>query len=392
MAVAEQRYRRRASDRDHGWRQVRATLRIVLVVVAVAGVLWLIVQLKTIILLVVLSILFAYLIAPLVNLAGRPFVVRGRQRRLSKGLSVGVVYVMLLGLLTIAVAWLVPRLTQQASQMASQAPAYLQAVQGSGDSLSARLDRLGLSPDSRKAVEDALSTLGRSAEEAVRRSLLGFVGLLGYLPWLVLIPILAFFLVKDAESFREAAICLLPEGRVRANGVQLFGRINAALAAYIRAQLLACVIIGAAVTIGFAVLGVPYGLVLGALAGLAEFVPLVGPFVIALAAVALAAIHSPVLAIWVLVFLAVVRILEDYVVYPRLVGRVVDMHPLAVVVAVLAGAELGGVAGIFLSVPVVAILSAAYRQYLAYSRGRTATNASAGGTMIAGPAGSSPNP
>jgi predicted PurR-regulated permease PerM len=114
-------------------------------------------------------------------------------------------------------------------------------------------------------------------------------------------------------------------------------------------------------------LRVPYGVVLGAVAGLAEFIPLVGPVLVALAAATLAALHAPVLAFWVLVFLGVVRLLEDYVIYPRLVGTVIHMHPLAVILAVLAGAELGGVAGIFLSVPVVAVLSAAYEQYQVYA-------------------------
>jgi predicted PurR-regulated permease PerM len=390
MSILDDRSRPGPTERDPGWRQILAALRVVLVVLVVACLLWLVVQLRTIILLLVLSIFFAYLIAPLVDFVNRPFTLKQRQRRLSTGLAIGVVYLLLIGVLTIALAWLVPRLSQQATQMASQAPSYLQAIQARSDGLTGSLDRIGLPPDSRQTVQNAFAGIGRSIEESVRGFLVGLVGILAYLPWLVLIPILAFFLLKDAQSFREMAICLLPEGRVRVNGIQLFDRINEALAAYIRAQLLACVIIGAAVTVGFALLRVPYALVLGALAGLAEFVPLVGPFVIAVAAAILAALHTPVLALWVLLFLGVLRIVEDYVVYPRLVGTVVDIHPLAVVLAVLAGAELAGVAGVFLSVPVVAILSAAYRQYLAYARGRTAS--AGGATTMAPPVSSPPNP
>jgi predicted PurR-regulated permease PerM len=210
-------------------------------------------------------------------------------------------------------------------------------------------------------------------------------------PSLILVPILAFFFLKDADGFRPSAVLALPR-RVRRRRYDLFMEINSTLAAYIRAQLLACVLVGTICGIGFSVLGVPYAVLLGVLAGVLEFVPLVGPLLAAVVAAVLAALHAPLLALWVCGFLAILRIVEDYVVYPRLVGSVVDMHPLAVVVAVLAGAELGGVPGIFLSVPVVAILSAAYRQYLAYSRGRTATETAGGATMIAGPGGSSPKP
>lgn len=361
-----------ASGAEPGWNQARSALRIVGVILGVALVLWLVFELRTVILLLVFSVFFAYLIAPLVDLVGHPFTLRGRPRRLSAGLSIGVVYLLLAALLAVGGGWVVPLLSQQTSQMAAQAPQYVQAIQQRSEMLTSGLNRMGLAAANRQAMQEGLAAVGRSLEDGVRRFVLGVVGLLAYLPWLVLIPILAFFLLKDAEEFREAAICLLPPGRVRANGIELFARINVALAAYIRAQLLACLIIGAVVTLGFAALHVPYGVVLGALAGLAEFIPLVGPVLVALAAGVLTALHSPILALWVLLFLGVVRILEDYVIYPRLVGTVVDLHPLAVILAVLAGAELGGVAGVFLCVPVVAILSAAYRQYQAYARAGTA--------------------
>jgi predicted PurR-regulated permease PerM len=370
------------SEADRSWRQVRAALRILAVIVGVALLLWLIVQLRTVILLLVFSVLFAYLVAPLVEVVQRPRTLRGRRRRLSTGPAIGVVYLLLGGLLVLALGWLVPLLTQQASQMAAQAPEYLQVLQQRGAALTEDLNRIGLAPANRQALENALAAVGRGVEDGVRRFLLGIVGLLAFVPWLILIPILAFFLLKDAALFREIAIDLMPAGRVRLYAIELVERINLALAAYVRAQLLACLIVGVAVTIGFAVLRVPYGLVLGAVAGLAEFVPLVGPVVVALAAGILTALHSPFLALWVLAFLGVVRILEDYVVYPRLVGTVVDLHPLAVILAVLAGAELGGVAGVFLSVPVVAILSAAYRQYLAYMRRATRLSAPSPGPTI----------
>lgn len=379
--TTEQRFGRRSTDRGPallpaqgfaqlgGWAQAVAALRVVLVVVAVACALWLVARLDTLILLLVLSIFFAYLIAPLVEFVKRPFALRGRPRRLSTGMAIGAVYLVFVGLCAVALAWVVPLLSAQAAEMASQAPAYVAAMQERSHGLMARLDTLRLPPEARQGLQNGLTGLGGGLQEGARRVLMSFVGAVGYLPWLILIPILGFFLLKDAEGFRGTAICLLPEGRLRANGAELFNRVNAALAAYIRAQLLACLIIWAAVTVGFAVLRVPYALVLGALAGLAEFVPVVGPVVVALVAVALAALHTPVLALWVLVFLGVVRILEDYVIYPRLVGTVIDLHPLAIIVAVLAGAELAGVPGVFLSVPVVAILSAAYRQYLAHARG-----------------------
>ena len=103
------------------------------------------------------------------------------------------------------------------------------------------------------------------------------LGLIIFLPWLVLIPILSFFFLKDADAFRRSVLSMLPRGRLRWRGDEFFQDINSTLAAYIRAQLTACLLVGAICSIGFAVLGLPSPLVLGLMAGVLEFVPLVGP-------------------------------------------------------------------------------------------------------------------
>ena len=117
--------------------------------------------------------------------------------------------------------------------------------------------------------------------------------------------------------------------------------------------------------LGFTLLGLPSPLVLGVIAGICEFVPLVGPLLVAVLAAVVAVLHGGTfLAFMVLVFLAVLRIVQDYVVYPRLIGQGIHLHPLAVIIAILSGAELAGMAGIFLAIPVVAILTVSYRHWL----------------------------
>jgi predicted PurR-regulated permease PerM len=90
----------------------------------------------------------------------------------------------------------------------------------------------------------------------------------------------------------------------------------------------------------------------------------VGPFLAAVIATVVAGVHAPLLALRVAGVLAALRVLHDYVVYPRLVGRGLHLHPFVVVIAVLAGIELGGVVGLFMAVPVAAIISDVYRHWL----------------------------
>jgi predicted PurR-regulated permease PerM len=215
------------------------------------------------------------------------------------------------------------------------------------------------------AINGAIPSMIEKVSQTVSAVLTSVAGWVIYIPWLVLIPILSFFFLKDAEAFRRSALQMLPKGRWRWRGDEFFQDINSTLAAYIRAQLTACVFIGVICALGFTLFGLPSPLVLGVIAGACEFVPLVGPLLVAIIAALAALIHGGVfLAFMVLVFLAVLRIIQDYVVYPRLIGQGIHLHPLAVIIAILSGAELAGIAGIFLAIPVVAILTVSYRHWL----------------------------
>jgi predicted PurR-regulated permease PerM len=184
-----------------------------------------------------------------------------------------------------------------------------------------------------------------------------------YLPWLILVPILAFFLLKDAEPLRRSALRILPRGRFRSRGDVFLVELNDTLAAYIRSQVTACLLVGLVCTTGFLLIGVPYAVVLGLAAGLLEFIPMAGPLTIGLLATGFAAFHSLGQAVAVILFLLVLRAVQDYVVYPKIVGKGTQLHPLGVILAILCGAELGGLAGIFIAIPVVAVVAVTYRHY-----------------------------
>jgi predicted PurR-regulated permease PerM len=112
--------------------------------------------------------------------------------------------------------------------------------------------------------------------------------------------------------------------------------------------------------------------VLGVIAGFCEFVPLAGPLVVAILVAMLALLQSGLgMAFVVLLFLGVLRVVHDYVVYPRIIGHGIHLHPLAVILAILAGAEIAGVVGIFLAIPGIAILTVAYRHWLEHRGSET---------------------
>jgi predicted PurR-regulated permease PerM len=282
-----------------------------------------------------------------------------------RGLAIGVVYLVIFGSLGVGAVVLTPRLGTQMAEIAQNAPDYVGNAQKRAERLNKVLEDLNLPRSVRdEASKGVSSAIGGVGKYVTGEGFSSALNVLGYLPYFVLIPILAFFFMKDADSFRRSALMMLPQGRIRWRGDEFFQDINSTLAAYIRAQLIACLIIGSICTAGFAIIGVRYALVLGVLAGLLEFIPLLGPLVVAVVATTVAAVDSGAKAAVVLAFLAVLRIVEDYVLYPRIIGSGIHLHPLAIILAILAGNELAGITGIFLAIPVIAVLTVTYRHWL----------------------------
>jgi predicted PurR-regulated permease PerM len=328
--------------------------------------LWILYKTTGILLLLVLSIFFAYLVSPLVEFLRRPRTIGARTVAIPKVIAILLAYLIILAAVIIAVYAVLPSLTNQYPEFAKQARDYWASLGERTKSL-LEYSRSGRLPPqlveaANNAVPKVVDKISAAATEFVTAAL-SYIVL--YIPWLILIPILAFFLLKDADSFRRSALLMLPRGRWRWRGDEFFQDVNSTLAAYIRAQLTACLFIGVVCAIGFTLLGLPGGLVMGVIAGVFEFVPLVGPVTVAILAAILAILHAgPFNAFLVLLFLGVLRIVQDYAVYPRLIGQGIHLHPLAVIFAILAGEKLGGVPGIFLAIPLVAILTVSYRHWL----------------------------
>ncbi len=362
-----------ASESPHlTWLQTRAVLRILMLLLAVSGLLWIIYRLTTVILLVVLAIFFAYLVAPLVDLVQRPVQIGGRKRMMPRGLAIAIVYVFLFSGIGLAIYFLAPQFGAQFPEFKQQASDYYKTITSTSERLNQYFKQHRMPEGVVDAVNRTALGLIEKGGGIVSTAAERVLGWIIYLPWLILIPILSFFLLKDADSFRRSALAMLPRGRLRWRGDEFFQDVNTTLATYIRAQLTACFLIGVICSVGFALIGLPSPLVLGLIAGILEFVPLVGPLIVAILAAFLALLHSGFgMAFVVLLFLGVLRVVQDYVIYPRIIGTGIHLHPLAVILAILSGAELAGVAGVFLAIPVIAILTVSYKHWLEHRGSET---------------------
>jgi predicted PurR-regulated permease PerM len=342
--------------------QCRTIVRDLLVVAAIGAGIWIAHRLGRIVLVLILAMFLAYVIAPLVELVQRQVRLRGRRRRLPRAAAVAVVYLLLAAVSGAVVALLWTSAAQQLSDAIARVPVYTESFRASEHGWTRYYERLRIPIELRHGIDQSVLGAGDATVAYARGSLLALVGMLSNLPWLILVPVFAFLMLKDAADIRRAILTTLPHD-VQLRGHRLFAELNATLAAYVRAQLIACVVVGTLCGVGLALLHNPYAILLGIFAGVLECVPLVGPLVVAVVAIGVAALGGPMFAVWTAMFLTVVRVVEDYVIYPRLIGRNIHLHPLVIILAVLVGAELGGIAGVLTAVPVVALATVVWRHW-----------------------------
>lgn len=332
--------------------------------------LWVVSKMTAIVLLVILAIFLAYLLDPLVDLVQKPFALRGLQKWMPRILAIVIVYVAIFVFAGVGLSILLPKLSDQTTQFASQIPSYKDALQVRVNNLRDKYE-MSLPSDVRERIntktKETIEEIALYAPEIVKEVL---INLVEYLPWLILVPILAFFLLKDASSFHDFAVRAFPSGVWRGRAEEFFQDVNRTLAAYVRAQLIACFLIGGVCFIGFYFIGLRYAFLLAVIACVLEFIPLVGPLVVAIIATSLASYYDMKLALQVIIFLGILRIVHDYVTYPRIVREGIHLHPIAIILAILGGTKLAGIAGVFLAIPVVALVTVAYRHWVK-SRGGT---------------------
>ncbi len=299
------------------------------------------------------AILFAYFVAPLVARLQKPL--HGRVK------AIAAVYLIGIGVL-VGLGFLIgPQIAQEAKDLSTSLPGMANTL-ASGEYLS----RMGSAHGWSAARQEQI----RGFFMQHRGDLLGYLKVLGtklaqpaqHIWWLILIPILSLFFLKDGEEMAEAVVRLgkRPSQRVALKGIVTDA--NVVLGSYIRAQLILASLTMVVYTVVLSIMGVPYAFVLGPLAGIFEFVPVVGPAVAAVSVFGVAGLTSYGHLVWLVVFLGVWRLMQDYVNGPKIMGASLEISPLVQIFAVLAGAELAGVVGALVSVPVVAILRILWRR------------------------------
>ncbi|MGB8987451.1 MAG: AI-2E family transporter [Candidatus Sulfotelmatobacter sp.] len=306
------------------------------------------------------AIFFAYLMSPLVSYLEKLLHGRGR--------AIAVIYLLLLGLVVLFFVSTGPRIGRESARLGQSLPALSRLSSGQ------IAQQLGQEHGwNARLVEVAQNYLASHSDEITK--LAQAIGLwvadVAKQAWLlVIVPLLSIFFLKDGRSFSQVLLDLVQSRPQRELLQGVLNDLNQMLAHFIRAQLIL-----AALTLGMysavlGLMGMPYALVLGTLGGLLEFIPVVGPLVAAVVIVSVSLLVSFPHWLGLIIFLGVWRLIQDYVTSPRIMGQSVELHPLAAIFGVMAGGEVAGILGIFLSIPVMASLRIFFRRWRLYAEKR----------------------
>lgn len=296
----------------------------------------------------VLALFFAYMLYPLVRrISGLA------PPRLPKSVATAIVFALLLLVMMGIVSLVGPPIIDQASTLSERLPALT-----NGSDL---FDRLPLPswlssyrPRLTQFARDNLQS-GTAIAMPVAREI-GHAVLLvaSNLIYVVLIPVLAFLLIKDGGSMRDGFLAWTSRNRHAGMWRSIVDDLDTLLGGYMRALLILAMATIVVYSIVFSVAGVPYGLLLAALAGVLEFVPVLGPLAAVAICIGVAGLSGYDHVLAILGFIAVYRVFQDYVLNPYLMSERVTVTPLLVLFGLLAGEEIAGIAGVFLSTPVLA--------------------------------------
>ncbi|MGE3955412.1 MAG: AI-2E family transporter [Vicinamibacterales bacterium] len=337
-----------------------AALFFVLVVVAVAFD-W--VALKGVFVVGFLSVALAYLLLPLVMIMRRESPGWMRGWRPSRILAVLIIYASV-GLL-LAPIWAVwgDKITGTVPDVARDVPRHVSRFVSQVRASERWHERFAVERETRRFLRAMSHRVSQQVQNEVAVVGAEVVRARLVVPWLAGVPLIALLLVAQWPAFHRSAARALPTPHLKWRTDQLLRQVNNVLAAYTRAQALSALVVGVICGVGFALMKLPNAAMFGIVAGLLETIPIAGPLAVAISATSVA---PPQKVLLVLAFLGTLRIVQDYVIYPRLIRQAMHLHPVAVVVAIWFGAMAGGVVGVCLAVPTVGVFQVAIRHYLEY--------------------------
>ncbi|MBC1943972.1 AI-2E family transporter [Listeria booriae] len=286
-----------------------------------------------------------------------PLVLFLEKRRVPRLVSVLSIFVIFIGAVVLAVVQLGPILADQVASLVSAAPKYWDQFQHWWDGLvqnsniknidiKAEMEKLNISIP--KILDTVISSLSGSLG-----MIFGFIS--GFVMILVTVPFILFYMFKDGHKFLDSSEKFFPAG-IRKEAREMIQAMNKTISTYISSQAIDCLFVGIFTMIGYFIIGEPYALLFGLIAGVTNIIPYLGPFIGAAPAVIVALFDSPLQAILVIVVVTIVQQIDSNLLSPYIMGKSLSIHPLTIIIILIVAGNLAGIFGMILGVPTYAVV------------------------------------
>lgn len=321
--------------------------RDVLKVLGVLALLYIVYLIWDVILLLFVSLIFAALIDP--------FAASLAKRKIPRGIAVIIIYIAFFGIVGTAVGVLAPVIASDVPQLiAASTDAFGALGQHEWVNTILGIEPQAVAPAQDTALNNLLGAGGSGAIAGLFSTVSGFfAGIVS----LLIVLVMTFYLVAQDDPLGKILRSVVPDEYIPyLSG--LFRRMRDKLGAWMRGQLILSVVIGSLVTIGLSIVGVKYAAVLGLLAGILEFIPILGPVFASLPALFFAfSGGGTVTFVIVLVMYIIIQQFENHILVPKVMQKAVGLNPVVSIIAILIGVRLGGIVGVLLAIPVATAMS-----------------------------------
>lgn len=309
--------------------------------------------------LVIKALLIPFLAAMVLTYVLEPVVELLVKRKVPRGVAVLVIYFTFIVVAAIAIINCIPLVSKQLTQLSAHVPVLVREADKWIDELSRQKQYL---PEAvRKGIEAALATAEQNITSLATGAFTMLSGTLNFLFILVTVPFLVYYMLKDMRVIGRGMVRLAPV-KHRDEMHRILNGIDETLGKYVRGQLLVMSVVGVLTWAGLLVIHMPYALLLAMFLATADIIPYLGPFIGAAPAILLASPLGVPMVLKVFMVNVIVQQLEGNLISPQIMGHSLNLHPMAIVAALLIGGEVGGILGLIVAVPMLAVLKAIWRE------------------------------
>lgn len=289
-----------------------------------------------------------YMLNPLVKLITKT--------GLSRNLSIGIVFLILIGAFALMIIAVIPNLVKQIAQLVNNMPEMIKSVENWVNDLATHpyLKNINL--------EEYFDKMDISIGSIIQKGLTGFSSGFGSIVssvasvtiTAVTVPFILFYMLKDGDRFIPSIKKYLPSGHEN-EVIELLSKMSNTISAYISGQAIECLFVAVCTFIGYQVIGIPYAFLFGCIAGMTNMIPYIGPYLGLAPAVIVTVFTAPFQALLACIVVLVVQQVDGNIIYPNVIGKSLEIHPLTIIIVLLVAGNIAGLLGMILGVPFYAV-------------------------------------